>query len=133
MDKLKLINIIAHDCFQALADYCRLGLVHRDLKLENIVVERPDKRVKYACPKARLDRHSEYIAKIIDFDTVEEYYEGYRCVDVLGTDQYIAPESYAGQAMPVSDVWAMGVTPSSRHVSSVPSSSRSMFISEYLI
>ena len=107
-DKKDLIRILAHDCMSGLADYWRFSLVHRDLKLENIVVERPDKK-KFVCAKTRYDAHPEYIAKIVDFDTVEEYYQGYRCVDVLGTDQYIAPEAYSGYYSPWSDVFAIGV------------------------
>merc|ERR1712194_435542 len=34
---------------------------------------------------------------------------GVRSFHVLGTDQYIAPESYAGYSTPQSDLWALGV------------------------
>lgn len=49
------------------------------------------------------------MCKIVDFDTVEIYRPGTKSFHVLGTDQYIAPETYAGYSTPVSDMWAIGV------------------------
>jgi len=49
--------------------------------------------------------------KIIDFDTVEQVDEAgpKPAKYVLGTDQYIAPEAYAGLYTPASDIFAVGV------------------------
>ena len=44
------------------------------------------------------------VPAIIDFDTCEMYRPGHKTVHVLGTDQYIAPESYAGFAAPPADM-----------------------------
>jgi len=48
------------------------------------------------------------ILKIIDFDTVEAYDEGTIAYDVMGTDQYIAPEAYYGIYSTASDMFALG-------------------------
>jgi len=47
------------------------------VKLENVVLH---------CGKDRA------ILKLVDFDTVEEHVPGHLGYDVMGTDQYIAPE-----------------------------------------
>ena len=56
----------------ALVDYERLKLVHKDLKLENVVLHEAKDRG---------------ILKVIDFDTVEPYDDNTRAFDVMGTDQ----------------------------------------------
>jgi serine/threonine protein kinase len=48
--------------------------------------------------------------KVIDFDTLCEWSpKTPASKEVLGTDQYIAQEAYAGQYSPLSDVFAVGV------------------------
>merc|ERR1719359_2313057 len=48
--------------------------------------------------------------KVIDFDTLDQWtpHAGVS-KDVVGTDQYIAQEAYAGKYSPLSDVFAVGV------------------------
>jgi serine/threonine protein kinase len=79
------------------------GAVHKDLKLENVVIDCGNGRIKGPdwSPKS---------VKIIDFDTVEEWTPlSPKTKDVLGTDQYIAQESYDGTYSPSSDIFALGV------------------------
>jgi len=88
---------------EALSHFHESGCIHKDLKLENIVVEpglnTPDQGGW--TPKS---------VKLIDFDTVEEWTpKTPPAKDVLGTDQYIAQEAYAGQYSPLSDMFALGV------------------------
>lgn len=78
------------------------GLIHRDIKLENIVLD--ERKVKQQGLKTL-----QCDLKIIDYDTVICYNPGVKSFHVLGTDQYIAPESYIGQSSPASDMWALGV------------------------
>eukprot|EP00392_Amoebophrya_sp_AT5.2_P007063 g7077.t1 len=107
---------VAYECMRALCDYEGLSLVHKDVKLENVVL---------------MDTGKRGVLKVIDFDTVEEYGDdtrvydvmGYwsvpitsytrgddtRVYDVMGTDQYIAPESYYGYYTTASDIFALGV------------------------
>mmetsp|Transcript_86473 Transcript_86473/g.242033 ORF Transcript_86473/g.242033 Transcript_86473/m.242033 type:complete len:390 (+) Transcript_86473:70-1239(+) len=48
--------------------------------------------------------------KLIDFDTVQDWEPtSPKAKDVLGTDGYIAPEAYAGDYSPASDIYAAGV------------------------
>lgn len=44
-----------------------------------------------------------------EYQQVEIWVPGRKAFHVLGTDQYIAPETYAGFACPASDMWAIGV------------------------
>lgn len=70
--------------------------VHRDLKLENVMLESTaDEAIR---------------VKLIDFDTLEVWSpDAPAAEDVMGTDQYIAPESYSGRSSMASDMFAFGV------------------------
>jgi len=76
--------------------------VHKDLKLENVMIDTSE-----LCPDTPL--LSPTSVKVIDFDTVNEWTPSSRDRQVLGTDQYIAPEAYAGNYSPQSDMFAIGV------------------------
>jgi serine/threonine protein kinase len=78
-----------------------MGVSHKDIKLENLVLDEDGGKQSGGILTK--------VPKIIDFDTCEVYRPGYKTVHVLGTDQYIAPESYAGFAAPPADMWALGV------------------------
>merc|ERR550539_568544 len=56
------------------------------------------------------DSISPAAAKLIDFDTVQDWGPNSpKSRDVLGTDGYIAPEAYAGNYSPASDMYCVGV------------------------
>jgi len=99
--KVHVAKQIAQELIKGLDELHSQGLVHKDIKLENIVLDES----KYK------QSGSELIctAKIVDFDTVEIYRPGIKSFHVLGTDQYISPETYAGYSTAVSDMWAIGV------------------------
>jgi len=78
----------------------RHNAVHKDLKLENVMLDSFN-GTKSVPPSA---------VKVIDFDTLEEWTPAVsRAKDVVGTDQYIAQEAYAGKYSPLSDVFSIGV------------------------
>jgi len=88
---------------EAIAHFHENGCIHKDLKLENVVVDVGNGRIKG-------ENWSPKSVKIIDFDTVEEWTPASpKAKDVLGTDQYIAQESYDGTYSPSSDIFALGV------------------------
>merc|ERR1712070_898087 len=72
------------------------SLVHRDIKLENVMV-------------AGLGREADVQVKLIDFDTLQTFDSTSTAKDVRGTCQYIAPDVYAGRCSPASDIFAVGV------------------------
>jgi hypothetical protein len=87
---------IAAQVLDALAHAHRAGIVHRDVKPSNILLE---------------DRE-ELAARLLDFGLAQ--FDGADTLtaagDVPGTLAYIAPERLAGdEATPESDVWAVGV------------------------
>ncbi|CAE7602631.1 ATG1C [Symbiodinium natans] len=73
-------------------------LVHRDLKLQNVMIKR--------------DERGQVQVKIIDYDTLQTVKlkdEKERGDRVVGSDQYIAPEAYEGNYSQASDMFAVGV------------------------
>ena len=87
---------IAAQMLDALAHAHRAGIVHRDVKPSNILLEDRD----------------EIAARLLDFGLAQ--FDGADTLtavgDVPGTLAYIAPERLAGaEATPESDVWAVGV------------------------
>mmetsp|Transcript_7411 Transcript_7411/g.16296 ORF Transcript_7411/g.16296 Transcript_7411/m.16296 type:complete len:347 (-) Transcript_7411:168-1208(-) len=88
------------------------GRIHKDLKLENVVVDMDSPRRKDLMRKADADDRpsSPVEAKLIDFDTVVDWEpQSPKAKDVLGTDGYIAPEAYGGEYSPASDIYCVGV------------------------
>eukprot|EP00971_Amphidinium_carterae_P194614 3861922-Amphidinium_carterae.1 len=74
------------------------NIIHKDLKLENIMVQAAGSSKPTAC------------VKVIDFDTVEEWSPHSALArDIVGTNQYIAPEAYSGKYSPLSDIFSLGV------------------------
>lgn len=94
---------ILRQLLTAMAHLHAHNAVHKDLKLENVMIDSPKKR------------HSEGMlsptsVKVIDFDTLDQWTPASPVAkDVVGTDQYIAQEAYAGKYSPLSDVFAVGV------------------------
>merc|ERR1719321_3058 len=90
------VREILYEVLQALAHLHEHNVIHRDLKLENVVIGGSG-----FGPKS---------VKLIDFDTVAEWTPtNPPAIEVLGTDQYIAQEAYKGQYSPLTDVFAIGV------------------------
>jgi hypothetical protein len=88
---------VAAQLLDALAHAHRTGIVHRDVKPSNVLVE---------------DRDDELAVRLLDFGLAQ--FDGADTLtavgDVPGTLAYIAPERLAGdEATPESDVWAVGV------------------------
>jgi len=74
------------------------NIIHKDLKLENIMIQAAGSLRPTAC------------VKVIDFDTVEEWSpHSAPARDIVGTNQYIAPEAYSGKYSPLSDIFSLGV------------------------
>jgi len=128
---------ILRQILEALRVMHRMGRVHRDLKLENVVVD-----LDLLSPVPHTHRCQEFSimdsqstnwsssaastmvpddspprsppstgsAKIIDFDTVSDWEPtSPASKNVLGTDGYIAPEAYDGCYSPASDIYSVGV------------------------
>jgi len=77
--------------------------VHKDLKLENVMLDQQRGKGDPAPPQKN-------VVKVIDFDTLEEWaHSNPPAKDVVGTDQYISQEAYAGRYSPLSDIFAIGV------------------------
>lgn len=99
------VQEIMHDLLQALAHLHEHNGIHKDLKLENIVVCKDRNS-----PRGSGDWSPQSV-KLIDFDTVEEFSprDHSPSRDVMGTNQYIAQEAYKGIYSPLSDIFALGV------------------------
>ncbi|CAJ1384429.1 unnamed protein product [Effrenium voratum] len=100
---------VLKELLAAVAELHSHGFIHKDLKLENVMLNRPGPK----CPshiRRNLATSPGAGVKLIDFDTVEEWNStGPKSRHVLGTDQYIAPEAYEGKYSPASDIFAVGV------------------------
>jgi serine/threonine protein kinase len=122
--RLKIARQVAKQLFSGLSEMHGAGVMHLDLKLENIVLEEKTglsgsrKEASGKTTTISSVRASSTSAnpskvpnlKIIDFDTIEIYKPTKpKQKYVLGSDQYIAPETYSGSPTPDSDVWSVGV------------------------
>jgi len=100
---MNAVREIMKPILEAIAHMHENDGVHKDLKLENVVVD-------VGNGKTREPQWSPKSVKIIDFDTVEQWSPASpKAKDVLGTDQYIAQESYDGTYSPCSDIFSLGV------------------------
>ncbi|CAD7936450.1 unnamed protein product, partial [Amoebophrya sp. A120] len=97
---IERVRQVAFEVLQGISVFHRCNLVHRDLKLENIVLH--DNMTPWA--RSSPMRCS---LKLIDFDTVTEATNN--AMHVVGTDQYIAPEAYLGVFSELTDVFSVGV------------------------
>jgi len=84
---------IMREILIALDDLHSLGLIHGDVKPENIMFDKPENTVK-----------------LIDFDTCQLWSPNAPQQNRFnGTPMYIAPETLMGRACPQSDLFAVGV------------------------
>ena len=79
--------------FSGIAYLHSKGIVHRDIKLENLLIE---------------ENQDELLIKIIDFETCTNTNENTFC-DRLGSLPYMAPEVIQGRYNEKCDVWSAGV------------------------
>lgn len=114
MEYIKQIDAreIVRQILEALVSMHRVGRIHKDLKLENVMVDMESPKSSKARAAIPMDQGPESPAsvKLIDFDTVQDWEPSSpKSKDVLGTDGYIAPEAYAGEYSPASDMYCIGV------------------------
>jgi len=105
---------ILRQLLAAMAHLHAHNAVHKDLKLENIMVQTdispPSRGGRRDSTNSTLSCATPTSVKVIDFDTLDQWTPASGVSkDVVGTDQYIAQEAYAGKYSPLSDVFAVGV------------------------
>jgi serine/threonine protein kinase len=96
---------LMREILQAVGHVHKQGMIHRDIKPDNIVVRKvddPNSPDKLDC------------VTLIDFDHAETNYTPFTpCVNsehTWGTTGYNAPETYLGHYSPASDLFSVGVT-----------------------
>eukprot|EP00747_Dinoflagellata_sp_TGD_P138136 gnl/TRDRNA2_/TRDRNA2_175751_c3_seq8.p1 gnl/TRDRNA2_/TRDRNA2_175751_c3~~gnl/TRDRNA2_/TRDRNA2_175751_c3_seq8.p1 ORF type:complete len:335 (-),score=73.37 gnl/TRDRNA2_/TRDRNA2_175751_c3_seq8:319-1323(-) len=100
-------KIIVRQLLTSLDHLHTKGVIHKDLKLENVMMDESPKTARAMKAKYGVEQPA---VKIIDFDTVEEWSpRSPKAKSVVGTKQYVAPEAYDGTYSPASDMFAAGV------------------------
>ena len=78
-------------------------IIHRDLKLENILISRAE-------PMNGDDENKKfYTIKIIDFGTAKKFSKTKSESKLVGTSYYVAPEVLKGKYNEKCDIWSIGV------------------------
>jgi calcium-dependent protein kinase len=85
---------IIKQLFSSLAYLHKRGIVHRDVKAENLIIQ---------------ENKGEMIVKLIDFDTVVKKESEEKLKGVHGTVYYMAPEVIDGRHDEKCDIWSAGV------------------------
>lgn len=89
-----IIKKIGNEILLGLEELKYYGLVHLDIKLENLIINK--------------DLH----VKIIDFDTAKNIFKCKslnKLQKICGTHQYVCPEVLGGFYTETSDIWSLGV------------------------
>jgi serine/threonine protein kinase len=123
-DRAIIVRELISQLLEAIAEIHDAGMVHKDLKMENVVcAEKPRTTVDERSPAS--DPLAAVLSlKLIDFDTMGFYDPGVKAFHVMGTNHYIAPECYAGDFTPAGDLWAIGVITFTMLTGRFPFSSR---------
>jgi len=97
-DRLPMPRVvsIASQILSALQEAHNCGVVHRDLKSDNVILE-------------RLHDGSDFV-KVIDFGLARLADHAVEEVGISGTPEYMAPEQISGEEVgPAADIYAMGI------------------------
>mmetsp|Transcript_98104 Transcript_98104/g.218821 ORF Transcript_98104/g.218821 Transcript_98104/m.218821 type:complete len:698 (-) Transcript_98104:80-2173(-) len=98
------VTTVTRQCLQAICYVHCMGIIHKDLKSENILLMHENDIN---------DPHQQPHAVIIDLGIAELFAARLgrraRCTVVAGTPTHMAPEVWRGNFGPVADVWSLGV------------------------
>jgi calcium-dependent protein kinase len=115
------VRQVMGEILMALVHLHQQGLMHKDLKLENLVFKErgcfEPRRVGSPTILAKdfdfgaKEKNSPTSLKLIDFDFAAEWRPdtAAKATAVVGTDGYIAPEAYVGDPCPKGDLFSAGV------------------------
>ncbi len=116
LDEPTAVCIMADVC-RALVDAHQRGIVHRDVKPENILLSIVDCRLPIEKAKSAIDNPQSKMVKLSDFGLARHVVETdslnvTQAGAILGTPLYMAPEQCSGQGRidPRTDVYAVGAT-----------------------
>ena len=99
------LSIIIYQVFQAL-DYCHdNNVIHRDLKLENLLVNDIEK----VYDDINHQEIESFWIKLIDFGTAKMFIRNRNEKTIIGTSYYIAPEVLTKNYNEKCDTWSVGV------------------------
>mmetsp|Transcript_61424 Transcript_61424/g.176207 ORF Transcript_61424/g.176207 Transcript_61424/m.176207 type:complete len:669 (-) Transcript_61424:56-2062(-) len=109
------VAVVIRQCLMAVAHVHAQGIIHKDLKSENILL------LKSVDPQ---DPQAHPHAVIIDLGIAELFSARLgrraRCTVVAGTPTHMAPEVWRGNFGPVADVWSLGVVMFELIVADIP-------------
>lgn len=121
---LQEVKEIIHQLLQGVAEMHANGCIHKDIKLENVMLERATSTSPTSCSSSPSNKFnatrsqvscqssacSPCSVKLIDFDTLIDWSpKTPKAKEIVGTNQYIAPEAYKGHYSPSSDMFSVGV------------------------
>jgi len=106
------VKEILHQLLTGIAELHESGVIHNDLKLENVMVERASSTCSSSSqspffPSSPDSPCTPCSVKLIDFDTLSPTRVKPR--EIVGTSGYISPEAYRGNYSTASDIFAIGV------------------------